>query len=66
MAIYEIKAYMQSTSYDKCWITIEADSPEEALRLAKEDPEKCEYLDGKTIDIQSNDFVDQDEWEICK
>lgn len=62
--LYEIKCYMESTSYDKCWIQVEADSPEEALKKAKENPESCDFIDSKCVDISNNVFVDFDEWEI--
>lgn len=62
--LYEIKAYKQSVTYDKCWIEIEASSPEEALTLVKENPSEYQIIDSKCVDMSEDEFVDMDEWEI--
>lgn len=62
--LYEIKCYMESKTYDKCWIQVEAGSPEEALALAKANPEDYDMIDSKCVDISENEFVDEDQWEV--
>ena len=62
--LYEIKCYMESKTYDKCWIQVEANSPEEALALVKANPEDYDMIDSKCIDISENEFVDEDQWEV--
>jgi hypothetical protein len=55
---------MESKTYDKCWIQVEANSPEEALALVKANPEDYDMIDSKCIDISENEFVDEDQWEV--
>jgi hypothetical protein len=62
--IYEIKAYQQYITYDKCWIEVEASSPEEALALVKKDPEAYDILDSKCVDISNTTWEDLDEWKV--
>lgn len=64
--LYEIKAYRETRDYEKCWIQIEADSPEEALKKAKDSPDECEYIDSKCIDVIDGEWVDQSEWEVTE
>lgn len=64
MPNYEIKACREIVEYEKCWIKIEANSPEEALKFAKEHPDECEYMDGKTLDIVYGEWKDEDTWEV--
>jgi hypothetical protein len=61
---YEIKCYKTYTTYDKCWIEVEAQSPEEALKLFKVDPYGYDMLDSKCIDIYNSEFVYEDNWEV--
>ena len=61
---YEIKAYRSVTSYEKCWLKVDAPTMEEALKLVQENPDEAEYVGGKTIEVIDGDWVDQHEWEI--
>jgi hypothetical protein len=61
---YTVKAYRTYTMYDKCWIDVEASSPEEALALVKADPDAYDFEDSKTIDIKDGSWEDQNEWEV--
>lgn len=64
MKTYEIKAYQKYVGYDKCWISVEANSPEEALALFKADPDSYDIIDSKMIDIEDHEWTDEDEWEV--
>lgn len=66
MAVYELKVFHQSTIYDKVWATIEADSPEEALALAKEYPDTLDWQDSKCLDVTDGEWVDMDSWEVVE
>lgn len=60
---FEVKGFMRIVCYDAVWFNVEADSMEEALALAKEEPN--EYLvDTRNIDVISSDFVDEDLWKV--
>ena len=66
MATYEIKAYREVITYEKCWIEIEAETEEKALAFAKKNPDECEYIDGKTMDINDGEWVEQNQWTATK
>ena len=61
---FEIKCFHVSTIYDKVWATIEANSKEEALKIAKENPENLQWEDSKCLDITDGEWVDMDSWEV--
>lgn len=59
---YTVKGYQRYTGYDKVYFSVEADSPEEALRLVKANPEEY-YVDADGIDCEDFEYIDEDEWE---
>jgi hypothetical protein len=63
MKTYTIKGFKRYTAYEKVWIQVEAESEEEALRIAKENPEEYE-VDSKILDCVDEEYIDKDEWEI--
>lgn len=60
---YEVKGYQRYTSYDKVYFSVEADSPEEALKLVKENPEEY-YMDAKGTDCEDFEYIDKEDWEV--
>ena len=60
---YIVKGLYEYTSTDKVYIEVEADSKEEALELAKLQPEHYE-IDYKNIDISGGKFIAEDEWVV--
>ena len=64
MPKYTVKAYHKSTSYEKVWLGVEADSLEEALALAKESPDEQDWQDSKGLDVTDSSWEDQDTWEV--
>lgn len=64
MPKYTVIAYREYTCYDKVYLGVEANSPEEALKLARAKPDDQDYNDSKTLDIGGGEWQDEDDWEV--
>lgn len=60
---YEIIAYRRYIGYDKVYLSVEADSPEEAMQIVREAPEEYEE-DSKLLDISNSEYVAFSDWEV--
>lgn len=59
--LYEVKVFREVTTYEKEWYKVEADSKEEAAKIIKNGT--ADFQDGKCIEIQDGEYVDEDKWE---
>jgi len=64
MKEYEVTAYQKYVGYDKVYIRVRADSPEEALSLVKEDPDNFGAIDSKGVGCDEFEWIDQEDWEV--
>ena len=62
MKKFEIKVYHKSTTIDKVWLEVIAESKEDAIK-AIEDGD-YEWIDSKNVDVFDGEFTEKDEWEI--
>ena len=60
---YDIIGYRKYTAYDKVYLTVDANSTEEAMQLAKEQPDEYE-VNYKGLNVTDSEWVDLDEWII--
>jgi hypothetical protein len=64
MKTYEFKTFVEETTYLKRWLTVEAESENEAWSIIKDDPHSADYVDEKLIEIVESRYVDQNDWEM--
>ena len=63
MKRFEVKGFHRSTTIDKFWFYIEAETEEEAREIMKTiDPD--DWIDSKSIDVLDGEYIDRDEWTI--
>lgn len=60
---YSVVGYQRYTCYDKCYFSVEADSPEEALFLVKEEPSDY-FMVSVCMDTEDYEWLDEDDWEV--
>ena len=61
MKTYEVEAYYERKVYEKVWLTVEAESKDEAVALIKEG--EGDWMDSKELDSEG-EWVDDGTWEI--
>lgn len=64
--IYEIKTYQAVTYLELVTITVEADSPDEAMEKAVADTDLIDWHTEETLDVVTTQPVEIQEWKIIK
>ncbi len=62
MKKFEIKAFHESTTYDKVWLEVYAEDLEDAKKQIEEG--NYQWLDSKNLDNFDGKFTNEEDWEI--
>ncbi len=65
MEKFTVIAYRKYTAWDKVYLEVEADNEEEAMLMAKDQPDEYE-VDYKGLDVEDGEWMDLEEWEVIK